>query len=524
MFQAFIRSFVFVVVVAFAYATAAAAQAVTGLAARSGDRLVLLTWDSFERDEIMGWKVSRAVPPTAMFSLLTTNLLGRGGYADTTISNGVAATYRVEAVGMDGASGPAAEVSPAPPKPFASDDALLELLQASAFDYFWREANPSNGLVRDRNTTNSPCSIAAVGFGLSAIVIGIDHGWISRELGRERVRTTLRTFVEAVEGEQAEGTAGTRGWYYHFIDMRTGHRYWRCELSTIDTALFLAGVLDVGGYFGQSGPVETEIRRLADIIARRVDWRWMLGEGSTLPMGWKPGQGFLKNRWVGYNEGMLLYILGLGAERDALPASCWAAWTAGYQWQREHGFEFVRFEPLFGHQYSHAWIDFRGIDDAWVGAKGLDYFENSRRATLAQQAYAAANPGGFKGYSASVWGLTASDGPQGYAARGAPPAFNDDGTLAPTAVGGSVPFAPKECIGTLRALHDQFGARLWTAYGFRDAFNLQRDWWGPDVLGIDQGVMLLMIENHRTGRVWQRFMRVPEVQRGLAAAGFKRFR
>jgi hypothetical protein len=508
---------------ALVWATAATDAGVGALAARSGDGVVLLTWDGFEREGIRGWRVSRAVPPGAAFRPLHTNLLDRVGFADTTISNRSSAIYRVEAIGDSGAPTGVAEVAARPPHAFVTDEALLDLLQASAFDYFWREVNPRNGLIRDRNTTNAPCSIAAVGFGLSAITIGIDRGWISRAEGGERVRTTLRTFSEGAQGESPEGTMGHRGWYYHFIDMRTGHRFWKCELSTIDTALLLAGAVDARHYFVGSDPLESEVRDLANRLVERVDWRWMLGDRDTLPMGWNPGDGFLKSRWVGYNEAMLLYLLGMGAARDPLPSSCWAGWTAGYQWQRAHGFDFVRFEPLFGHQYSHAWIDFREISDDWMRGRGLDYFENSRRATLAQQAYAVANPGGFKGYGATVWGFTACDGPRGYGARGAPPAFNDDGTIAPTAVGGALPFAPEASVAALRTFHERFGSRLWTAYGFRDAFNLHQDWWGPDVLGIDQGVVLLMIENYRTGRGWRRFMQAPEVQRGLAAAGFKRF-
>ena len=509
---------------------------VTGLVARPGDGLVVLNWDSFERANTEGWTVSRSEQPGTPFRPLTPQPLARGGFVDFDVTNGSTYFYRVQAVGSDNRLGAAGETVSSTAAAFANDDALLELLQATAFDYFWREANPTNGLIRDRNTPTSPCSIAAVGFGLSAIAIGVDHGWITRAEGRDRVLTTLQTLTRGAQGPLATGVMGHRGWFYHFIDMRTGHRFWRCELSSIDTALLLAGVIDVREYFRSEDPAEREVRRLATRLLGRVDWRWMTDGAASLTMGWKPESGFLRSRWVGYNEAMILYVLGLGALKSEsesagkaqatggagrpLGADSWQAWTAGYTWRTNQGFAYVPFEPLFGHQYSHGWIDFRGIADSWMRGQGIDYFENSRRATLAQQAYCAQNPGGFKDYSADIWGITACDGPKGYGARGAPPAFHDDGTLAPTAVGGSMPFAPTACLATLKAFHQRYRRELWTAYGFRDAFNPTVNWWGPDVLGIDQGILLIMIENHRTERVWKRFRNAPEIRRGLEQAGF----
>ncbi len=425
-------------------------------------------------------------------------------------------------------------------QPVESDEAFLDRLQRAAFDYFWIEAHPQNGLIRDRSTPDSKCSIAAVGFGLSALNIGVERGWISRSEGRERVRQTLRTFAEGRQGPEPEGTIGHRGWFYHFLEMNSAQRAWKCELSSIDSALLLAGVLDAREFFAGNDPQEVRIRALADELLARVDWAWMAEGQSTFSMGWHPETGFLRSRWVGYNEAMILYLLALGqgpdgkeTRSDPGPTSGkpvtgtaanlsirWEAWTEGYQWRTNFGFAYVEFAPLFGHQYSHCWVDFRGTADAVMRGHGLTYFENSRRATLAQQAYCVANPGGFPNYGPLEWGLTASDGPDGYAARGAPPPENDDGTLAPTAPGSSLPFAPEICLPTLRNLERKYGANLWGRYGFRDAFNVARNWWATDTLGIDQGAILLMVENHRTGAVWRRLKGNAVIQRGLERAGF----
>lgn len=407
-----------------------------------------------------------------------------------------------------------------------SNDAFLDRMQRAAFDYFWNEANPTNGLIRDRTTPDSKCSIAAVGFGLSALNIGVDRGWIPRAAARQRVLTTLRTFMQGAQGAEAEGVIGHHGWFYHFLEMGSARRAWRCELSSIDTALLLAGVLDAQEFFSRREPEERAIRDLAQKLVDRVDWGWMTNGKDTFTMGWHPEKGFLESRWVGYNEAMILYLIALGASEDSDASKSqapirWEAWTSGYKWRQHHGFEFVEFAPLFGHQYSHCWVDFRGIVDAAMRPRGIDYFENSRRATLAQRAYCIANPGGFPNYGPLEWGLSACDGPKGYAARGAPPAENDDGTLAPTAVGGSIPFAPEVCIPTLRHWERTYGKRLWGRYGFRDGFNRKGDWWATDTLGIDQGAILIMAENHRTGAVWRRMKSNRVIRRGLERAGFR---
>jgi len=401
-------------------------------------------------------------------------------------------------------------------------EALLDTVQNTAFQFFWTEANTSNGLIRDRSQPGSPCSIASLGFGLSSICVGIDHGWVTREAGRDRVLTALQTLWTKPQGSGASGFIGYKGLYYHFLEMTTGLRTWDSELSTIDTALLFAGIIDCKEYFNGDDPNEVLIRSLADSITYRADWEYMRNFQSGIYMGWRPGTGFGGfGLWRGYNEAMILYILALGSPTHPVPASTWSYWTGGYVWTTLYGQTYVRFPPLFGHQYSHCWLDFRYIHDAYMQAKGITYFENSRRATLAQRAYAIANPSSFVGYGDSLWGLTASDTPTGYRARGAPPPENDDGTITPTAAIGSIPFAPEVSIPVMRNMYNNYPL-LWGPYGFRDAFNLHvnPDWYDPDYIGIDQGPIVLMIENYRTGRVWQRMVRNPDLHRGLQRAGF----
>ncbi|HTO91756.1 MAG TPA: glucoamylase family protein [Candidatus Sulfotelmatobacter sp.] len=400
-------------------------------------------------------------------------------------------------------------------------DALLDTLQHTAFNYFWNEANPLNGLIKDRSTSDSPCSIASTGFGLSGICVGVDRGWVSRSAAAARVLTTLQTFWNGPQSSIGDGTIGYKGFFYHFLDMNTGLRTWSSELSSIDTALLLAGILDAKQYFDGSDPNEQQIRALADSINQRVDWNFMRNFNQGVLMGWKPGTGFAGfGQWIGYNEAMILYILALGSPTHAVPTNAWARWTSGYVWGSWYGYDFVQFPPLFGHQYSHCWVDFRSIRDAYMTSQSSTYYENTRRATLAQRAYCIANPGGFVGYGTDLWGLTAGDGPSGYNARGAPPAQNDDGTIAPTAAITSLIFAPDEVWPVIYNLWNRYRAQMFGPYGFTDGLNPGQNWFDTDVLGIDQGPILLMLENYRTGSIWQRFMRNAEIQNGLTRAGF----
>jgi hypothetical protein len=405
--------------------------------------------------------------------------------------------------------------------PTLTTEALLDSLQRTSFEYFWEQANPVNGLIRDRSQTGSPCSIAAQGFGISAICIAIDHGWVTREAGRARIRLGMQTLWNGPQSDASFGVNGYKGLFYHFLDINSGMRTWSCELSTIDTALLMAGILDAREYFDTADAGDVELRALADSLYQRVDWDFMRSGGGAIKMGWKPGTGFNGyGYWIGYNEAMILYVLALGSPTHPVPATAWGFWTTGYQWQTQYGQTYVIFPPLFGHQYSHCWIDYRHIWDSYMQARGITYFENSRRATLAQQAYCIANPGGWVGYGATTWGLTASDDPDGYTAHGAPPALNDDGTITPTAPASSLPFAPEIVIPTLQNLYDTYGAMIWGQYGFKDAFNYSRFWFGPDYIGIDEGPIVIMIENYLNGAVWRRCGTSPYIVTGLARAGF----
>jgi hypothetical protein len=398
---------------------------------------------------------------------------------------------------------------------------LLDELQERAFDYFWNEASTDNGLVKDRTASWSPLKMAATGFGMSAICIGIDHGWVTREAGRERILTALHTLWEGPQGPEPAGNIGYKGLFYHFVDPVTVDRTWDCDLSGIDTALLFAGIIDAREYFSTTDPRDVELRALADSITRRADWTFVF-DGYALMLAWTPENGLSPVRWLGYNEAMIMYLLAIGSPTHPIPDYAWQTWVSGYRWRTYYGQSHVNFPPLFGHQYSHCWVDFRGIQDDYMRTKGIDYFENSRRATLAARSYCIENPFGWTGYGENIWGLTASDDPDyGYIAHGAPPAQHDNGTITPTAAASSIAFAPEVVIPALHAMYDEYGARLWSTYGFKDAFNPTQDWYATDYIGIDQGPIILMIENYRNGSVWNRVMQNEDIQRGLALAGFQ---
>ena len=290
-------------------------------------------------------------------------------------------------------------------------DPFLDILQERTFKFFWESANPRNGLVPDRWPSPSFSSIAAVGFGLSTYPVGVERGYVTREQARDRTLVTLRFFANAPQGPEPTGNTGYRGFFYHFLDMETGRRYQTTELSTIDTALLIAGVLSAGEYFDRNDAAEQEIRTLADALYRRVEWKWFQVQSPLVTMAWRPEKGYGPAEYKGYDEATILYVLALGSPTHPIEATAWPAFTSTYTWGTFYGYEHVNFAPLFGHQYSYVWIDPRGIQDAYMREKGIDYFENSRRATLAQRAYATANPMGWRGYDRDVWGLTASSGP-----------------------------------------------------------------------------------------------------------------
>ena len=421
------------------------------------------------------------------------------------------------------------------------DEALLDRLEREAFEYFLMQVNPANGLIADKTRDHWPASIAATGLALTAYPVGVERGFMTRDAAARITLTTLGFFRDGVQGTASDAT-GYKGFYYHFLDMKTGRRASNCELSTVDSAFLLAGALTAAAYFDGDCHQEHQIRTLADLLFRRADWRWAQHGKATVTHGYKPRTGFLKYRWEGYDEALLLYVLGLGSPTYPLPDESYAAWLSTYAWKKIYEYEFVYAGPLFVHQLSHIWIDFRGIQDAYMRERGLDYFENSRRATLIQREYAIRNPREFAFYSKDCWGVTASDGPGpatlkvdgverqffDYLARGAPHG-PDDGTIAPWAVVASLPFAPEIVLPTIRYFVDSVHLEQPQAYGFKATFNPtypvtsenEYGWVSPWNFGLNQGPLVLMIENQRTGLVWRLMRRCPYIVEGLRRAGFR---
>lgn len=418
-------------------------------------------------------------------------------------------------------------------------DEDLGTLQWTTLDYYLKESNPVNGLVRDKTDPKAPASIAAVGMALAAIPTIVERGVVPREFGAAQALKRLRFFHASPHGPEPDAT-GYRGFYYHFLDMDTGRRVWNCELSTIDSAFLFAGMLTVATYFDHDTAIESEVRCLAEALYQRADWNWARDGGPTLTHGWRPENGFIPHRWEGYDEGLLLNVLGLGSPTHPLPPESYAAYCATYQWKEIYGRELLYSGPLFTHQLSHQWIDFRGIRDRFMRDHSSDYFENSRQATYVQQEYATHNPQGFVGYGEHSWGFTACDGPGwvqrkvggverqffDYIARGAP--FGpDDGTIAPWVVVASLPFAPEIVIPTVRHLA-RLNLGMTRPYGFKPSFNQTftvedspTGWWvTPYHFGIDQGPVALMLENYRTGLIWSLMQRCPPIVVGLRRAGF----
>ncbi len=518
-------------------ATAAHAQPAppADVQARAGDRSVALVWDAVPG--AIGYGVYRSVDGGAYEQLVPPARLY--GYADVTVENGRLYRYRVTSYTT--AESPLSAQSAEARPQVLSDDAFLDLVAHTAFDFFWYEANPANGLIKDRSTPTSAASIASVGFGLTAYGVAAEKGWITRAQARQRTLNTLNFFWRAPHSAATDAT-GYRGFFYHFLDMNTGRRVGTNELSTIDTALLMGGVRYAGQFFNDpTHPDEARIRALSDSLFDRVDWDWASPDPPLVALGWKPelASGGERNGfricnggfcdWRGYNEASILYLQAIGSRTHPVPPSAWTTWDDTYSFNYYFSPQpYIVFAPLFGHQYSHVWADFRGKYDAYGRSNGnLDYFENSRRATLAQRAYTTANPSGFAGYDADGWGITASDTPTGYKARGALPVQNDDGTLVPTGPGGSYPFTPQESLASLRAFYSRYRSvpygsfgTLWGPYGFRDAINPKAQWIDNDYIGIDQGPIVLMIENGRRNAVWNYTMRDPRLLDGMRRAGF----
>ena len=419
-----------------------------------------------------------------------------------------------------------------------ADEALLDRLQRAAFGYFEHNINPRNGLVADTSRDNSPVSIAVVGFALSAYPVAVERGWMARDEALRRSLAALR-FFEGSDQSGSPTATGYRGFYYHFLDIHSGARVWQSELSMIDTALLIAGALAAAMYFSADSADETALRALADFLYRRIDWRWTQDGGETIRQGWKPECGFLHYGWEGYSEAIVLYVLAMGSPTHPISGDCYRAWTATYQWENLYDHDYLYAGPLFVHHFSHAWLDLRGIRDRFMREKRADYFENSRRAVLIQREYAWRNPHEFDGYDENGWGLSACDGPSdeqlglaneprrlfGYAARGVPYG-PDDGTLSPSAVLSSLPFAPELALAAVRNLllrypemlnDDRLASSVNPSLRGADG----KAWVSAGHYGLDQGIVLMMIENHRSGLPWQLMRSCSYLRDGLRVAGFR---
>lgn len=426
-----------------------------------------------------------------------------------------------------------------PSKLTPSEHQLLDKMQRAHFEYFRQQSDPVTGLTRDRSTDTSPASIAAVGFSLTAHPVAVNRGWISREEAADYTLKVLKNLSETPQGPQAKGTSGDHGFFYHFLDPKTGLRQGENELSTVDTALLMGGVLFAKNYYDGNSPKEAQIRNLADNLYKRVDWPWALNGEGRLSMGWTPEHGFISADWQAYNEAQILLLLAMGSPTHPLPETAWEKFMSTSKVVEMNGQKSLEFGPLFGHQYTQIWMDYRGINDATNRRVGFDYFENSRRAAMAQHAYAVANPMGWKGYGALDWGLTACDGPgdvvkningkpvefKSYNARGFPNS-PDDGTIAPTAAASSLPFVPELVLPTIKHWYAN-RPEIVGPLGFQDAFNPTFDatkpsgWVDKETLGIDQGPILLMTENYRTGMVWEKMKKDAYLNAALKKAGFK---
>ena len=415
----------------------------------------------------------------------------------------------------------------------------LYKLQKETFSYFTTTINQQNGLIPDNTRTTSPCSIAAVGLALSCYPVAAERSFISREKAARMALTVLRFLWESEQSESPEAT-GYKGFYYHFLDMKTGKRVWKCELSTIDSAYVFAGALTAAAYFDRDLPDEIEIRQLAEKIYRRVDFEWVQSRKKTVTHGWSPEKGFIRYFWEGYSEAIILLILGLGSPTHALDPKSYSVWLRTYNWKKLYGFEYLYSGPIFIHQLSHVWIDFRGIQDEFMRKVGIDYFENTRRATYVQQEYAIRNPKKFVGYNKDTWGITASDGPglgsqrvngtarrfYDYLARGVPYG-PDDGTLAPWSVAACLPFAPEIVLPTLQYLNTTY-PQITGEHGYKCSFNPsfrqtprdRKGWIAAGHYGLDQGPVVLMIENFRSGLIWRLMRKCPYIVQGLNRAGF----
>jgi hypothetical protein len=420
-----------------------------------------------------------------------------------------------------------------------SETKLLDSIQYRSFLYFINESDQKTGLVKDRSASWAPASIAAIGFALPSYAVGVERNWISRDDAAKITLNTLNFFLNSVQNTDTNAT-GYKGFYYHFLRMNSGTREWNCELSSIDTGLLMMGIIFARNYYNLDNETENNIRSSAEKLIERLDWDFFemppnSKYANTISMGWDPKEGMHQMGWAGYNEALFLYILAAGSGMENVDAA-YNSWLASYDWRTPYpNLSHVAFPPLFGHQFAHTFIDFRGLVDKYMKEKGIDYFENSRRATLVQRLYAIDNPYNWVGYDSLCWGISASDGPTdkynfddkkflGYAGRGTSgPDLNyfDDGTIAPYAAISSIVFAPEIVLPTINNFNEKYADSLWGPYGYFDSFNPTLNWFNKEYIGIDQGPLLLMIENFRTGLVWNYVMKDSVIQKGLTRLGFE---
>jgi hypothetical protein len=420
----------------------------------------------------------------------------------------------------------------------AAETAMLDSIQHKTFLFFLNESHPEKGIVKDRAAEWAPASIASTGFGIPSFAIGAERNWITRKQAAEITLNILKFFANSVQSTDTNAT-GYKGFYYHFLRMNSGTREWKCELSSIDTGILMMGILFARNYYNLDNADEQKIRELAALLLGRMDWSFMQMSATAkhpncISMAWTPEKGLLNHGWSGYNEGLFLYVLAAGTGMKDVEKS-YDSWLSTYEWQTPYkGLSHVAFPPLFGHQFSQAFIDYRGLADKYMKDKGIDYFENSRRATYVQREYAQQNPKGWIGYDSLCWGFTASDGPggqynfgdkkfEGYAGRGSSGKDNtiaEDGTIAPYGPMSSIPFAPEIVLPTIKSMNAKYGKELWGKYGYYDSFNPTANWVNNDFIGIDEGPMLIMIENFRTGMVWDYVMKDPIIQKGLTKLGY----
>jgi len=388
-------------------------------------------------------------------------------------------------------------------EPSPEDRTLLNKIEKDTLQYFTRFSDKITGLTKDSSRAGSPSSVAATGFALAAYAIGGSRGWIAPDYAYNRILTTLQTLRHKAAHE--------KGVFYHFLDARTGKRVWGSEASSIDTALAVAGALLAARYYPG-----TEIEKLAREIYERVDWKWMMNNSDFICMGWTPESKFLPYYWDSYNELMLLVALAVGSPTFPVPPSAWERWLRPEGDYNSHKIIFASTGALFTYQFSHAYIDFRDLND-----RGINFFENSREATLGNREYSMSFSGKYKGYSESSWGLSSSVGPGGYKAYGGKPGGGlQDGTIAPYATLSSIVFTPELSTQAARFFYDRYQKELYGNFGFKDAFNLDKGWWANEYLGIDQGITLLMLENYLNGEsVWKKFMGLPAIKRWVELTG-----